>query len=197
MLLCRVFATRAWGSRAADRRDANFFHLLDGWSAIELLLVNVHLTQDGPIDSLEHHEPDYVHSQQSGQKYHIQSDKGVELGAILGVAMLRDLPNDHWQTVKAEPKPEKLCTNEGDRGKVGKGWHIGSFANVTEDVWNVMQDDYHCTDGQEVTDEVPEAQEAGHCVVQEHLLVVVSAFHLEVVVNEPLQANSKLEQAVE
>ena len=60
-----------------------------------------------------------------------------------------------------------------------------------------MQDDYHCTDGQEVTDEVPEAQEAGHCVVQEHLLVVVSAFHLEVVVNEPLQANSKLEQAVE
>ena len=62
VLLCRVVATRAWGSWAADRRDANFFHLLDGWSAIELLLVNVHLTQDGPIDSLEHHEPDYVHS---------------------------------------------------------------------------------------------------------------------------------------
>ena len=96
MLLRRVVAARAWGSGAADRRDADIFHLLDGLSATEILLINVHLTQDGPIDSLEHYEPDYVHSQQSWQEYHIQSDKGVELGAILGVAVLRDLPDDHW-----------------------------------------------------------------------------------------------------
>ena len=59
-----------------------------------------------------------------------------------------------------------------------------------------MQNDYHCANGQEVTDEVPEAQETGHCVVQEHLLEVVSALYLEVC-NEPLQANSKLEKTVE
>ena len=59
-----------------------------------------------------------------------------------------------------------------------------------------MQNDYHCAHWQEVTDKVPEAQETGHCVVQEHLLVVTSAFHLEVL-NELLQANSKLEEAVE
>ena len=64
---------------------------------------------------------------------------------------------------------------------------------MAKDVWNVVQDDYHCANRQEVTDEVPEAQEASHGVVQEHLLIVVSAFHLKQMRNEPLQANSKLE----
>ena len=58
-----------------------------------------------------------MHCEQRCQEYHIKSDEEIELGAILWVAVLQNVPDDQGQTVQAGPDPHKLGTDEWKRGQ--------------------------------------------------------------------------------
>ena len=80
--------------------------------------------------------------------------------------MLQDVPDDHRQSEEAEIEPDELAENEGDWRKISPSGYICRLAHVTKDVTNVMQDDYHGANWQEIAEEEAEEKEARDSIVQ-------------------------------